>query len=365
MHTIRLPERMTSKERVRRVFEHREPDRVPINYAANPGIDRKLKAHFGLAPDDHEGLLQVLGVDFRGVGAAYSGPRLHEPVEGRYVCPLWGVRSRWVEYGESGYMDYCDFPLKDADVATIDAWPMPSPEDYDYASVVELCERYKDYAIYIGGPGIGDFINFSGRLRGMEEVLIGLITREPAQLRLMDRKLEIDLEVTRRTLEAAQGKVDLLWIGEDLGTQIGPMISRELFLEQILPRHQKLIELGNSFGVPVMLHSCGSSSWAFRDFIKTGLRAVEALQPEAKEMEPGYLKEHFGADLVFHGCISTGGSVAFGTVDEVISTVQKTLEVMMPGGGYCFAPAHSLQDNSPVENVVAMYEAAHRYGRYR
>ncbi|HHV44800.1 MAG TPA: hypothetical protein GXX57_09090 [Firmicutes bacterium] len=242
MHTIRLPERMTSKERVRRVFEHREPDRVPINYAANPGIDRKLKAHFGLAPDDHEGLLQVLGVDFRGVGAAYIGPRLHEPVEGRYVCPLWGVRSRWVEYGESGYMDYCDFPLKDADVATIDAWPMPSPEDYDYASVVELCERYKDYAIYIGGPGIGDFINFSGRLRGMEEVLIGLITREPAQLRLMDRKLEIDLEVTRRTLEAAQGKVDLLWIGEDLGTQIGPMISRELFLEQILPRHQKLIE---------------------------------------------------------------------------------------------------------------------------
>lgn len=85
---------------------------------------------------------------------------------------------------------------------------------------------------------------------------------------------------------------------------------------------------------------------------------------EARDMSPAYLKKHFGGRLAFHGCISTAGPVAFGTVQDVIKNVKGTLEVMMPGGGYCLAPTHALQDNSPMENVVAMYEAAHQYGKY-
>ena len=76
------------------------------------------------------------------------------------------------------------------------------------------------------------------------------------------------------------------------------------------------------------------------------------------------LKKEYGDRLAFHGCISTAGPVAFGSVADVEADCLRTLEVMMPGGGYCFAPTHSLQDNSPTENVVAMYDAAHKYGRY-
>ncbi len=96
-----------------------------------------------------------------------------------------------------------------------------------------------------------------------------------------------------------------------------------------------------------------------------GLTAVDTLQPEARDMSPAFLKAHFGGRLAFHGCISTAGPVAYGTVDEVVANCRETLEVMMPGGGYCFAPTHSLQDNSPTENVVAMYDTAQREGRYR
>jgi uroporphyrinogen decarboxylase len=81
-------------------------------------------------------------------------------------------------------------------------------------------------------------------------------------------------------------------------------------------------------------------------------------------MSPEYLKNTFGGRLAFHGCISTAGPVASGTVVETIDYCRRTLEIMMPGGGYCFAPTHALQDNSPTENVVAMYEAARKYGRY-
>ena len=71
-----------------------------------------------------------------------------------------------------------------------------------------------------------------------------------------------------------------------------------------------------------------------------------------------------GDRLAFHGCISTAGVVANGTVEDTVETVRQTLEVMMPGGGYALSPTHMLQDNSPTENVVAMYETARTVGVY-
>ena len=142
------------------------------------------------------------------------------------------------------------------------------------------------------------------------------------------------------------------------------MISVDLYRKHIRPLHQKFIDLAKSFNLPVMIHTCGSSSWAYEDFIEMGINVVDTLQPEAVNMSPAYLKKAFGGRLAFHGCISTAGPVAYGTVDEVIRNCRETLEIMMPGGGYCFSPTHALQDNSPLENVLAMYETAHRCGVY-
>jgi uroporphyrinogen-III decarboxylase len=113
-----------------------------------------------------------------------------------------------------------------------------------------------------------------------------------------------------------------------------------------------------------MIHTCGSSSWAYEDFVEMGITVVDTLQPEAKDMAPEYLKRRFGGRLAFHGCISTAGPVATGTVEEAADYCRMILNVMMPGGGYCFAPTHLLQDNSPTENVLAMYKTALQYGRY-
>ena len=350
---------MTSKERVLTTFAHQEPDRVPINYLANPGIHKRLQEHFG-----QKDIRPVLGVDFRMVRAPYSGPRLHPELANRHVDPEWGKHTRWIEHESGGYWDYCDFPLRDADEQTVEVWPMPSPDDYDNASVLESCKRNEQYAIHVGNPGLGDIINNCGMLRTMEQVLVDLLTDNPAGLRLIDRRLDIQVEVTRRSLEAAEGMIDFLWLGEDLGTQQGPLISLELYRKHIRPRHQRLVDLAKAYNLPVMIHSCGSSSWAYEDFIEMGIGVIDTLQPEAKNMAPAYLKEHFGTRLAFHGCISTAGPVATGTVDETIHNVRETLEIMMPGGGYCLAPTHALQDNSPTENVVAMYEAARQYGRY-
>jgi hypothetical protein len=201
-------------------------------------------------------------------------------------------------------------------------------------------------------------------LRGMEQTLIDLITRDPAGLLLAERRTAINLEVMRRTIEAADGGIDFLWLGEDLGTQIGPMISLELYRAVVRPLHQRFVDLAQAFGIPVMMHTCGSSSWAYEDFIAMGIAAVDTLQPEARGMAPEYLKRTFGGRLAFHGCISTAGPVATGTVAETEDYCRRMLAIMKPGGGYCFAPTHCLQDNSPTANVVAMYRTAARDGGY-
>jgi uroporphyrinogen decarboxylase len=156
----------------------------------------------------------------------------------------------------------------------------------------------------------------------------------------------------------------MLQLGEDLGTQIGPMISVDLFRSVFRPRIQRFIDLGKRYGVLVMIHSCGSSSWAFDDFVDMGIDVVDTLQPEAKDMAPAYLKHRYGDRLSFHGSISTAGPVASGSIADVAENVRETLAVMMPGGGYALAPTHQLQDNSPTENVVMMYDTAREAGLY-
>ena len=122
--------------------------------------------------------------------------------------------------------------------------------------------------------------------------------------------------------------------------------------------------LAKQFGVPTLLHTCGSSSWAYEDYIEMGLTGVDTLQPEAANMSPAHLKKTFGGRLVFHGCISSTGALSFGSPDDVEADCCQTLETMMTGGGYAFSPTHCLQDNTPTENVIRMYETVHQHGWY-
>ena len=241
---------------------------------------------------------------------------------------------------------------------------MPHPDHYDCSKVLENCERYKDFAIVAGGAGLGDILNSTGMVWGVERTLMDLCTDEEGVINYLDRRTEILYEVHRRIFEAAKGRIDILWMGEDLGTQIAPIISLDLFRKHIRPRHQPFIDLGKKYGARVIIHTCGSSSWAYPDYIEMGMDGVDTLQPEATNMSPEYLKKHFGKQLTLHGCISTAGPVATGTVQETVDYCRRTLDIMMPGSGYCFSPTHCLQDNSPLENVVAMYDTAKEFGRY-
>jgi uroporphyrinogen decarboxylase len=168
-----------------------------------------------------------------------------------------------------------------------------------------------------------------------------------------------------RLLDKCGDYIDFVWFGEDLGTQHAPMIGRNMYLKTMKPIHQKFFDLAKAYGKPSMVHTCGSSSWVYDDFIEMGVTGVDTLQPEAANMSPEYLKAHFGNRLCYRGCISTAGPLVYGTAEEVREYARHTLEIMMDGYGYHFAPTHQIQDNTPVENVIAMYQAAHDFGVYK
>ena len=355
---------MSSYERTLTAFNRQEPDRVPVDYLYNQGIHSRLLRHFGLGAEDKDKLLECLRVDIRNLSVPYIGPRLHPEVPGLQVGAMQGERTRWVEHSSGGYWDFCEFPLQYADEEQVAAYPLGSPDDFDYGLIPDMIKQYDGYFL-AGMFGYGDLINGNGFLRGMEQTLVDLVSDDPAGLLLAKRRFEITLGMWSRAIDAAKKaglKIHMLCLGEDLGTQRGPIISPAVFEKHIRPSYQPFIDLAKANDMLVMIHSCGSSSWAFPAFVEMGIDVVDTLQPEATNMAPAYLKKTFGHELAFHGMISTAGPLANGSVEDVRREVAETLGIMKPGGGYCLCPTHAIQDNSPTENVLAMYEAAQEFG---
>ena len=305
----RYPETMTGKERVKRSFDRLRTDRVTVGYEANPGIHQRLAEALGIPDGDMEQVRLALGVDYRGIAAPYVGPALFTAPPERRVDPLEGCVMRWVGHEGGGYWDFCDFPLGDAeDIEAYERFPVPDPDDFDYEAALARARAYGDaFGLYVGHPGIPDVINANGRVMGMETLLIALVTGDEGPMRFIERRVAYQLAYLERLLDAGRGLIDFVWLGEDLGTQIGPMISLATYREVLRPIHQRFIDLAASHKLPVMVHSCGSSSWVYEDFIEMGVSAVDTLQPEAAQMSPDYLVEHFGGRLGFRGACRRRG----------------------------------------------------------
>lgn len=356
--------KMTSYERVQRTLSFDVPDRVPIDYSANPVIhSRLLKA---LHLNDTDALMDHLGGDFYTADAKYAGPPLFAQMEGVTVNSEVGSCSRWVTNRFGGYDDFCFFPLQGADADVISAWPLPDPDHYHYDIALSQLSSHQDKALYIGHPGYMDIINSLGRLMGMDECLINLQLRDEATLAYIKRKTDFEIGKLDRMIQKmnkAGLKASFLMLGEDLGTQISPMVSKELFDDVMRPILLQYLSFSRALDLPVMIHTCGASSWIYEDFISMGVRAVDALQPEAKNMAPDILASRFGGRLVFHGCISTA-AIAELQPAEVTDLCRETLQIMKPTRGYHFSPSHMIQDNTPIENILAMYQSAHDDGMY-
>ncbi len=348
-----MPPQMTSKERVLTSLSWQETDRVPLMIYTTPEIGERLTAHF--AP---VGYHEALEIDFRGVGPRWRG-RTRPSHDGVHY-DIWGAGYRRVEHGSGGaYEEAVVLPL--ADIKTMDdveRYPWPSPDDYDYSVIPEQCERVKDYAVCLGGAGDPDIVNGVSRGRGMAQVLMDIALRDEVGLAVIDRRVDFCYEVLRRGLEAADGRVDILCLGEDCGNQNGRMVSPRDFDEVFRPRLQRFYDLAHEFGAKAMMHSCGDTHDIMPTFIEMGLDVLDAMQPEPPGMVPERIRAACRGKLAFCGLISTQKTLPFGTVEDCRAEARHRLDVIAPGGGYILSPAHCIQPDTPTENVLAVYEEA-------
>lgn len=365
---------ISPKQRVKMAVAHVEPDRPPIQVYLTPEVRAALEKYFGDEPID-----EAFEVDFRFVGparvagadtvlkappgdpttrASYDGPR-GAPGHAE-VYDEWGVGYSRVRNDAGGeYLEAIDLTL--ARLTTMDQvreYPWPSPDDYDYSTIPDQIERVRDYAVCIGGAGLPDIINSVGRGRGMEQVLVDIASEDEVGIAIIDKRVDYYYEMSRRSLEAGQGRIDILCVGEDLGSQKGPTMSPACFDSFFRPRIEKFFKLAHDYGALVMMHSCGSTRLLQPRLIDMGLDILDAVQPEPVGMDPLELKREFGDRLTYCGMISTQQTLPHGTVEECRAEARHRIDVIGKGGGYIFAPAHCIQPDTPIENVLAIYEEA-------
>ncbi len=374
---------MNPRERVIASLSHQEPDRIPTSLggSAHKLADSRyvlLKERFGLSGESPQRLtgaylshvdnrvLDALGVDVRYVHLRpYSGYRAEVCSDGTWTDE-WGLKHRVLE---GGYYELGGTPLADATIADLERYPWPDP--HDPARVEGLKEEvldlyhHTDYAIGAYRPTISGIFEMSHYLTGMEKLLVDTVINKPFVDALFWKLAEVLGEFYRVYLGIVGPYVQIVELADDLGTQIGPMISPKAYRELLRDKHAYLAQIvkENAPGARFLLHSCGSVKAFIPDFIEAGFDILNPVQPLAQGMDPTVLKAEYGNEICFLGGVDVQQTMR-GPVEGVRAEVRQRIEELGRGGGYILAPSHNFGDDVPMENILAFFEAAREYGTY-
>jgi uroporphyrinogen decarboxylase len=352
---------MTSRERVLAAFAHEEPDRVPVWCGASPEFIAKAKAHLGITSTEE--LFIRLGDDFRRVIAPYAGPAHRHPSmglpEGVACRTVFGVEHRGVGCGIP-----MNPPLAHASLKQIHDYAWPDPNWVDVSQVrAEAAVWDKRYAM-LGGDW-SPFWHDANELLGMENLMCKMHDAPEIVDAVMDHVVNYYFQVNERILASAANLIDVFFIGNDFGSQTGPLISPAMFRRFIVPHLRRLTRLAHDYGLKVMMHCCGSFTPLMPTMVEAGIDGLQALQPCTPDMMPPNLKARFGSKLLFNGCVDSHHVLIEGTPELVRKKTQEVLEIMKPGGGYVVSASHDyILEETPVENVLAMFDTARQFGGY-
>ncbi|MCL7452883.1 MAG: uroporphyrinogen decarboxylase family protein [Anaerolineae bacterium] len=387
-----MPREMTSRERVRRAFNHQEPDRIPIDLGGTicSSIHKKayvaLKEYLGMALEEitmadyvqqlpylDETLMERFGVDFRMVQLpAATAPDIDILDEGSYYAFIdrWGSKLHMPKR-DGLYFDWVDFPIQEPTMEALDRylWPEPDPPALNARLRQQARDLYEntDYAL-VGSAIIGGGIfEQPARTMGLESFLMALI-KEPAFAdRMMDRITDIYIESCDNYLDQVGEYLDVFTYWDDLNGQDGWLISPDIYRKRIKPLQRRLLEaIKDKTDAKVYYHGCGAVYELIPDLIELGFDILNPVQVSARGMETERLKKEFGDDIVFWGGgVDTQRVLPFGTPEEVRDEARRRIDDLAPGGGFVFAAVHNIQAFVPPENILAAFETAMEHGKYR
>ena len=345
---------MTPRERWLAVLRRQSPDRTPTDYWGTPETGEKLRRHLGAA--SLTDALDLLHVDYLvNVGPRYAGPPL-PPGQDAY-----GVAHQDMDYGTGVYPETASHPLAGMQsVAEIEArYRWPDPDWWDYSVIPAQVRGREDRAVR--GGGSEPFLIYKD-LRGDVQAMVDLVEFPEIVEYCLGKLFDLAYTHTQRIYEAIPGRVELSYVAEDMGGQSDLMISPRHIRRFLLPGMQRMVNLVHSAGVYVFHHNDGNITRILPDLVELGIDALNPIQWRADKMDRAWLKQQYGARLIFHGGVDNQYTLPFGTVEAVRQEVRDNLRLLGAGGGYILAPCHNIQPLTPMENIVAMYETAYQEG---
>ncbi len=345
-----MPARMTSKERVLRACRRQETDRTPLDFSGWPSVVDRLVAELGLK--DREELLQHLQIDIRPVGiGGYTGPQRLAPNGEPADC--WGQSGGGGTYADAiGYR-----PLQNvSSVDEVYEYRWPNPDDFDYSTIEEQCDRYAEFATR-GSSWAPIFCHACG-MCGMETMLCLMASEPEIASAILECLTNVYLGMNERIFSAANGKLDICFMGDDFGCQQGLLMKPETWRALIKPQLARLYKHARERGLVCMHHCCGSIAEVIPDLIEMGVEVLDPIQVRAVGMEPASLKAKFGERLAFHGAVDTQQTLPFGSAEHVAEEVRYLIRTLGNGGGYILTGSQELIDDIPTANILAMYQAA-------
>ena len=352
---------MKTQERMTRMFEHKDADRVPIT--DNPWSSTIQRWH-------EEGLPE--GMDFSDYFAldkfahfdVDNSPRYpFETIEDTddYVIykSSWGVTMKQWKNANST-PEFLNHTIVDYD-AWLKAKELIAPSD-DRIPWEHLKKNYKnwrDEGRWISGGLTFGFDVTHSWIVGTERVLFAIAENPEWLTDMFDHMLNTCLALYDRIWDAGYTFDALSWC-DDMGYKHNQFFSLKTYREILKPYHKRAIDWAHKKGIKAQLHSCGDVNPFVSEFVSMGLDSLNPLEVKAG-MDPVDLKQKFGDELVFHGGVN---ALLYEDIDALCEEVKRILPVMKENGGYIFATDHSVPSSVSLEQFRLIVDTAKKYGKY-
>ena len=366
---------MTSRERVLAACAHRQPDRTPMDFGGTAmslchwQVLATLRDALGFQlPSDRdedgqwvdESIQRYLNVDLRYVPSAppLSVLRDLDPeawvrgkeAKAKYLAAVRpDIKTTAVKH---------DHPLASLSLEEIQKIKPSLSQPSKYLDwTIGVAKNYLGAGYATTYWAAGGFFEQGCYGRGYEQFCMDIMDDQDIVRALFDLWLKEKLSIIDTVIKPLAPYIDWFCFGDDLGMQTGPFLSPPVFRELVKPYMAEFYGKVQAAAPNSLIfhHSCGSVYRLLDDLIDAGARILNPLQPNAFEMEPERLKEKARARLCLHGGMDLQHLLPFGKPDEVRAEALRRMQIMGQGGGYVCAPAHSLPEDVPVENILALF----------
>lgn len=356
------------RERFAATLAHQPPDRPPMDLGSTDmtemvgGLQRLAPAlglmdSGGEVPDER--ILQALGIDIRGIGGILvPQSALARGLPDGGCIDAWGIGHR-----RSGEHSERTRPLAGAALADLDRFPWPDADTFPAATYEAIGLQARQvfettpYVVCARHPCFG-VMELACWMCGFDDFLYRLAAEPEFAHRLLEILFAYQAKVMHRYYAAVGPYIHFTTSGDDFGTQTGPFLSPAMFREFIAPYLSKRISIVRQHSDAAFFHhSCGSIHALIPDLIAAGVQILNPIQPRTRDMEPERLKRDFGASLTFYGGVDTQHLLPGASAAEVYEQTRALIRVLGAGGGYVLSAAHVLQEEVPVENILALFRA--------